>query len=115
MRLARQPVVDVSMGKEDTMTTLDSQIAAYETMRDVLETDHFGQWVIFNGGQLIGTDESFQDAAEDVVRRFGRGPYLIRQMGGSPMRLTPTIRRLPVAARYGEVVQITQELRQTYS
>ena len=79
------------MGKEGTMTTLDSQIAAYDQMRDVLETDHFGEWVVFHGGQLIETYESFQDAAEDAVRRFGRGPYLIRQVGEPPVRLPASV------------------------
>ena len=59
------------------MTTLSTQIAAYEEMRDVLETDHFGKWVVFYGGDLVDTYESFEEAAEDAVRRFGRGPYLI--------------------------------------
>ena len=69
------------------MTTLDHQISAYEEMRDILETDHFGQWVVFHDGQLIGTYDSFQNAAEEAVRCFGRGPYLIRQVGAPPMRL----------------------------
>ena len=37
------------------MTTLSSQIAAYEEMRDVLEVDHFGKWVVFYGGDLVDT------------------------------------------------------------
>ena len=75
------------MGKEITMSTLSNQIAAYDAMRDVLETDHFGQWVVFHDGELVDTYESFQGAAEDAVRRFGRGPYLIRQVGAPPVRL----------------------------
>lgn len=73
------------------MTTLDSQISAYEEMRDTLETDHFGQWVVFHDGTLIGTYESFQDAAEEAVRCFGRGPYLIRQVGAPPVRLPASV------------------------
>ena len=33
------------------MTTLDSQTSVYEELRDVLESDHFGQWDVFHGGQ----------------------------------------------------------------
>ena len=69
------------------MTTLDSQIAAYEEMRDTLEADHYGKWVVFHGEQHIGTYESLQDAAAEAVWRFGRGPYLIRQVGAPPIRL----------------------------
>ena len=103
------------MAHDATMTALNSQIAAYEERRHVLEADHLGEWVVFHGGQLIGTYESFQDAAEDAVSRFGRGPYLIRQVGAPPMRLPPTIRRVPVAAKDDDVIRVTQELRQTYS
>ena len=69
------------------MTTLSTQIAAYEEMRDALETDHFGKWVVFYGGKLVDPYESFEEAAEDAVRRFGRGPYLIRQVGAPPITL----------------------------
>ena len=92
------------------MTTLDSQISAYEEMRDVLETDHFGKWVVFHDGVLVNTYETFEQAAEDAVLRFGRGPYLIRQVGAPP-----TILRVPVTARDDVGVRVTQELRQSYS
>ena len=67
------------------MTTLSSQISAYEEMRDVLESDYFGRWVVFYDGELVETYESFEEAAEDAVSRFGRGPYLIRQIGAPPV------------------------------
>ena len=73
------------------MTTLSSQIVAYEEMRDVLEVDHFGKWVVFYDEDLIDTYESFEEAAEDAVRRFGRGPYLIRQAGAPPVRLPASV------------------------
>ena len=73
------------------MTTLDDQIAAYEEMRDTLEAEHHFKWVVFHGGQLIGAYESFQDAADTAVSRFGRGPYLIRQVGAGPITMVPRI------------------------
>ena len=73
------------------MTTLSSQIAAYEEMRDVLEVDHFGKWVVFYGGDLVDTYGSSEEAAVDAVRRFGRGPYLIRQAGAPPVRLPASV------------------------
>ncbi len=69
------------------MSLLSNEIAAYEGMRDVLEVDHFGEWVVVHDKQLVGTYDDFQAAAEDAVRRFGRGPYLIRQVGASPVKL----------------------------
>ena len=67
------------------MGLLSEEIAAYEKMRDILETDYFGKWVIVHDGQLIGTYDEFEKAAVDAVRKFGRGPYLIRQVGEPPM------------------------------
>lgn len=73
------------------MTTLSSQISAYEKMRTVLETDYFGKWVVFHDGALSGDYDSFEEAADDAVRRFGRGPYLIRQVGAPPTTLPASV------------------------
>ena len=80
------------------MSTLSQQIAAYDEMRDVLETDHFSEWVVFYDGQLVDTYDSFESAAEDAVRKFGRGPYLIRQVGAPPIRLPASLQFGPVHA-----------------
>ena len=77
---------------------LDRQIDAYNAMRDELERDHLYEWVVFHDGQLIDTYEDFQDAAADAVRRFGRGPYLIRQIGAPPMTLPASVLYRPVNA-----------------
>lgn len=78
------------------MTVLSNEIAAYEEMHDVLEVDHFGEWVVIHDKQLVGTYVDFQAAAEDAVRRFGRGPYLIRQVGASPMKLPASVLYRPL-------------------
>ena len=80
------------------MTTLSTQIAAYEEMRDVLEVDHFGKWVVFYDEYLIDTYESSEEVAVDAVRRFGRGPYLIRQVGAPPVRLPASVWYRPANA-----------------
>ena len=79
------------MGRDETMDALGRQIAAYEAMRDLLETDHLGKWVVFYGGELVDTYESFEETAGDAVARFGRGPYLIRQVGAPPFRLPASV------------------------
>ena len=61
--------------------TLDENIAAYEKTRSQLESEDFGKWVVFYDEELAGTYVDFQDAAAEAVKRFGRGPYLIRQVG----------------------------------
>ena len=80
------------------MAALTKEIAAYERMRDYLETDHFGEWVVLHDEELIGTYESFEVAADDAVQRFGRGPYLIRQVGESPLTLPASVLYRPVYA-----------------
>ena len=73
------------------MAKLSEEIAAYERMQDLLETDHFGEWVVIHDGELIGAYTAFEDAAETAIRRFGRGPYLIRRVGRGPIRLSSSL------------------------
>ena len=73
------------------MTTLRSEIAAYEAQQDYLEAEMQGRWVVFHDGEFVESYDDFQEAAADAVRRFGRGPYLIRQVGGPPVELPPSM------------------------
>jgi hypothetical protein len=63
------------------MSQIDTEIAAYEKMLVVLEAQHHGKWVVIRGGDLASVHQDFEAAAEDAVQHFGRGPYLIRQVG----------------------------------
>ena len=82
----------------ETMTTLKKEIDAFERMRDDLETECYGKWVVVRDEQLIGTYESFELAADDAVKRFGRGPYLIREVGAGPTVLPASVLYRPVHA-----------------
>lgn len=73
------------------MSKLKEEITAYEEMCNDLEIEHFGKWVIFYNKELAGTYGSFQAAAEDAVKRFGRGPYLIRRVGAPPITLPASV------------------------
>ena len=66
---------------EEQRAFIAEEIATYEKMRDDLEANHLNEWVVIYKGELIGTYLDFQEAAADAVQRFGRGPYLIRQVG----------------------------------
>ena len=89
-------------GSTDTSPGLQKELAAYEEIRDWLETDHFGQWVVVFNAELVDTFESFQDAASEAVQRFGRGPYLIRQVGEPPITLPASVLYQPVLGRHVE-------------
>ncbi len=80
------------------MAKLSEEIAAYERRRGELEMDYLGKWVVFHDEELVGTYETFEAAAESAVERFGRGPYLIRQVGAPPLQLPASILYRPVHA-----------------
>ena len=78
------------------MAPLSKEIAAYDRMRNELEMDYFGKWVVLHDEELVGTYEECEDAANTAIQRFGRGPYLIRQVGAPPMTLPASISYRPV-------------------
>lgn len=67
------------------MGHLDREIATYEGMQEQLEAEHKGEWAVIHGEELVGTYPDFQVAADAAVRQFGRGPYLIREIGAPPI------------------------------
>ena len=79
------------MSREGTMvmTSLTEEIAFYDDHRAELEADHFGKWVLVRDRTVQGYFDDFQAAAGVAVQRFGRGPYLIRQIG-APSAPLPT-------------------------
>ena len=73
------------------MSDLRDEISAYERIRTDLELTRIGEWAVVHGGQLVDTFQEFQDAADEAVRRFGRGPYLIRQIGAPQITLSASL------------------------
>ena len=63
------------------MPDLENDIVAFRRDQVTLETYHKGKWVIYHDGTRIDAFDTFEAAATEAVRRFGRGPYLIRQVG----------------------------------
>jgi len=82
------------------MTDLDQEIAAYDAMRADLENNHMGEWVLVHDGELVSIFPSFTDAADAAVRKFGRGPYLIRQVGAPPMTMPASVMYHPSYAEH---------------
>ena len=73
------------------MADLDQDIAAYEKLQAGLESKHVGKWVLVHDEVLVSLYDSFEAAADEAVKRFGRGPYLIRQIGAPPMTLPASV------------------------
>jgi hypothetical protein len=80
------------------MADLKEEIAAYDAMRADLEAKSLGRWVLVHDRELIGTYDSFDDAAKEAVHKFGRGPYLIRQVGAPPISLPASVMYRPMHA-----------------
>lgn len=73
------------------MAQLSEEIAAYELMRADLESAHMGKWALVHDHRLVGVFDSFEAAAETAVSSFGRGPYLIRQIGAPPVTMPASV------------------------
>ena len=73
------------------MITLQDEIASYEQMRSELEAAHLGKWALVHERVLVGVFEDFMAAAGDAIRKFGRGPYLIRQIGAPKVTLPASV------------------------
>ena len=78
------------------MTTLEREIEAYEVMRAELEQEYFDKWVVLHDMKVAGAFDSSEECVQFAIEKFGRGPYLIRQVGEPPMRL-------PTSALFGVV------------
>ena len=78
----------------ENMNELQTEIAFYEAQQEQLEETAFGKWVLIHREDIIGTYDTFQEAALDAAQRFETGPYLIRQIGAK--RPQPS-----AAARFG--------------
>ena len=78
------------------MADLNQEIKAYASMEKELENTNMGKWVVVHECKLAGMYESFEKAAEDAVGKFGRGPYLIKQVGAPPVVLPASVMYRPV-------------------
>lgn len=74
--------------------SLEENIAAYNEMRQELEDNHFGEWVVFYDRRLVGFFPTYSDAADRAMEAFDDDPYLIRQVRNYP-------EHLPVSALIG--------------
>ena len=73
------------------MADIEKDIIAYESMRSDIENRHIGEWALIHDEELIGVFTAFEEAAAVAVARFGRGPYLIRQIGAPPVVMPASV------------------------
>lgn len=73
------------------MTSIDKDIKFYNSIRNELEKTSTNKWCLIHDEKLIDVYEDFETAAQQAVTRFGKGPYLIRQIGAPPMILPASV------------------------
>jgi len=59
---------------------LEQEIARYGQLGADAQR-YKGKWVLISGDTVAGFFESFASAAIEATRKYGRGPYLIREVG----------------------------------
>ena len=82
---------------------LKANIEAFEAQREDLEKHYKGKHVLFHGGKFVNAFDTFHNAAEDAVRRFGTDTFLIRQVSA------PTEMPIPASLAYGPIRSASQE------
>lgn len=71
---------------------LEAELATFARNLELLEREHHGKFVVVHGDEIVDTFDTFQAAADEALRRFGDSEsYLIRQIKGAPIRLSPAI------------------------
>ncbi len=68
---------------------LQQELDTYESMKEDLLKHYLGKYVLIHDDQFIGSFDSFDNAAKEAVKQFGKGPYLIRQVGKDPVMAMP--------------------------
>jgi hypothetical protein len=70
---------------------LATEMRTYQARQADLEKAYFGKFVVIKGEELIGAWDTLNAAADEAIRRFGRGPYLIRQVGAPRATLPSSV------------------------
>lgn len=70
---------------------LEKELAQYRKLRAQLEKESIGKWVLIRDDDYVGTFDTLERAAEEATRRFGRGPYLLREVGAPDVTLPASV------------------------
>lgn len=60
---------------------LQNDIDFYEKSKVNLLKHHLGKFVVIYNGKFVNAFDSLDNAADYAITNFGKGPYLIRQVG----------------------------------
>lgn len=71
-----------------TQELLKAEIAYYDQHAEKLLLTYPNRFVLIHGDQLIGDFERHSEAVGEGVRRYGRGPFLVRRTGDKQRKFT---------------------------
>ena len=83
----------------DNRDDLRRQSAFYETIREELETNSFGKWVVVSNEKLVGVYDSNRAASEVALRLTADSACLVKHVGYVVGVAGPMIRVNHVPAR----------------
>ena len=70
------------MTTDEQVDYIDRQNEFYmDQLQARLEQECRGKWIVVHDERYVGAYETLDAAATEAVRRFGRGPYLIKRVG----------------------------------
>lgn len=81
----------IPLNAQQLEASIQDEIKAYEALQDELEATHRGEWILMKDRKQIGLFSSFEQAAAEGLRLYGRGSYLIREIGAEPIRLPVSV------------------------
>ena len=70
---------------------LQAELATLAREKEHLEREHKGKFVLIQGDEVIDAFDAFETAADEGLNRFGRKPFLIRQIGEEAVELPPAV------------------------
>jgi hypothetical protein len=73
------------------VSSIQDEIDAFNKLQPELETKHMGEWILIRDRKVVGLFPTFDAAAAEALQRFGRGQYLIREIGAEPIRLPVSV------------------------
>lgn len=71
--------------------SVKKQLLAYQSMKEELELDYLGKWVIIYEERLVGAHDTEDEACIDAVKRYGHSPFAIVQVGSDEVVNTPIL------------------------
>lgn len=80
---------------------LDRNLAAFGRDMEKMKLHHMGKWVLFYDGRFIDAFDTLDNVASEAVKRYGRGPYLIKQVGA------PSEMRMPSSVMFGSMKHVS--------